>query len=388
MFTDRKLRALKPRATAYRVYEGSSDPGFGVQVTPKGVVSFFQQYSWHGKRRFLTLGAYPLLSLADARNKAREVRRDVAAGRDPRHKATEATVRDVFTGYVAHMRRQGKASADEVERALLRGKEDFAEYLDWPADALTSAHLRDALRAMLRRGAGVMANRARSYVHSAYRWAIRHDNDPNRSGPAFGVRHNPATDVPVPTREAPGERVLSWEELAAAWHADIPLLHRAAIRLLIVTGGQRVREVVEAQWAEFEPGLWSMPRTKNGRPHLVPLTTLAEEVVAEIRTLVPSGRYLFPLSGDPRLKRPFRDDTLYKAVSGWTPRDLRRTCKTLMGEAGVDKFTRDRIQNHAINDVSGKHYDRYSYLTEKRAGLETWERELRARLGITTRRRP
>jgi integrase len=54
-------------------------------------------------------------------------------------------------------------------------------------------------------------------------------------------------------------------------------------------------------------------------------------------------------------------------------RDLRRTCKTLMGEIGVSKELRDRIQNHALQDVSSKHYDRYDYLVEKRRALEQWE---------------
>ncbi|KTT43620.1 hypothetical protein SB11R_23005, partial [Pseudomonas oryzihabitans] len=56
----------------------------------------------------------------------------------------------------------------------------------------------------------------------------------------------------------------------------------------------------------------------------------------------------------------------------FTLRDLRRTCKTLMASAGLSKELRDRIQGHAFNDVSSKHYDRYDYFAEKRAGLETW----------------
>jgi hypothetical protein len=59
-------------------------------------------------------------------------------------------------------------------------------------------------------------------------------------------------------------------------------------------------------------------------------------------------------------------------VSKFVPRDIRRTVKTLMGKAGVSKELRDRIQNHALTDVSAKHYDRYDYLTEKRHGLNVW----------------
>lgn len=49
----------------------------------------------------------------------------------------------------------------------------------------------------------------------------------------------------------------------------------------------------------------------------------------------------------------------------FTARDLRRTCKTLVGEAGISKEILDRIQNHALHDASFKHDDRYDYLTEK-----------------------
>ena len=55
-----------------------------------------------------------------------------------------------------------------------------------------------------------------------------------------------------------------------------------------------------------------------------------------------------------------------------TNRDLRRTWKTLAGKAGVSKEIRDRIQNHALQDVSSKNYDRWTYMPEKRAGMEHW----------------
>ncbi|MHC5193233.1 site-specific integrase [Pseudomonas frederiksbergensis] len=56
----------------------------------------------------------------------------------------------------------------------------------------------------------------------------------------------------------------------------------------------------------------------------------------------------------------------------FTLRDIRRTCKTLMGVAGIEKELKDRIQGHAFNDVSSKHYDRYDYFKEKQSSLEKW----------------
>jgi hypothetical protein len=67
----------------------------------------------------------------------------------------------------------------------------------------------------------------------------------------------------------------------------------------------------------------------------------------------------------------FREDN--PKFNPFVARDIRRTCKTLMGELGITKEIRDRLQNHALNDVSSKHYDRYSYLPEKREALRKWE---------------
>ena len=93
---------------------------------------------------------------------------------------------------------------------------------------------------------------------------------------------------------------------------------------------------------------------------------------------------LFPMRGDNTL--PMETNSLGNAVrrfcqrvevERFTARDLRRTVKTLMGKMGLSKEIRDRLQNHALSDVSSKHYDRYDYLREKKAALESWELYLR-----------
>ncbi len=119
--------------------------------------------------------------------------------------------------------------------------------------------------------------------------------------------------------------------------------------------------------------------SKNKREHLIPLTEAALQELASVKELTKESNspYIFPLSTSG--ERPVRTDSImyFRAFNPefkvFTARDLRRTCKTLMGEAGISKTIRDRIQNHALNDVSSKHYDCYDYLTEKRRALETWE---------------
>ena len=61
-----------------------------------------------------------------------------------------------------------------------------------------------------------------------------------------------------------------------------------------------------------------------------------------------------------------------KKVQKFLARDIRRTVKTLMGKAGIDKAIRDRVQNYSLQDVFSKHYDRYDYLPEKKQALKVW----------------
>jgi len=60
------------------------------------------------------------------------------------------------------------------------------------------------------------------------------------------------------------------------------------------------------------------------------------------------------------------------SIAKFVPRDLRRTFKTLTGKAGISKEVRDRLQNHALTDVSSLHYDKYDYLKEKRKAMDIW----------------
>jgi len=62
----------------------------------------------------------------------------------------------------------------------------------------------------------------------------------------------------------------------------------------------------------------------------------------------------------------------WKDIERFTPRDLRRTAKTQMARLGISKEIRDRLQNHSLQDVASKHYDRYDYLREKQAASVAW----------------
>lgn len=124
--------------------------------------------------------------------------------------------------------------------------------------------------------------------------------------------------------------------------------------------------------------------SKNKREHLIPLTDSLLHILHELKQRNTSdSKYIFPQRNE---EKPLKTDSFAHAIDYYrkhypdfpyfVARDIRRTCKTLMGELGISKELRDRVQNHAFRDVSSKHYDRYNYLPEKRIALEAWEARL------------
>jgi integrase len=162
---------------------------------------------------------------------------------------------------------------------------------------------------------------------------------------------------------------------------------QSMIKLALLTG-QRIKEILGMRWDEIDMDqrIWILPnsRTKPRREHTVPLTPTAMIIIKRMQRYPDTDIYLFPKLGDRHAPMALssvsrainRLCSTTEALAKFTPRDIRRTVKTLMGDLGISKETRDRIQNHALNDVSTRHYDRYDYLKEKRTALEAWDRHL------------
>jgi integrase len=244
-----------------------------------------------------------------------------------------------------------------------------------------------------------MADHVRSYVRSAYAFGIKSENDYRHTSlRRFRIINNPAAAIPSEPLVV-GTRWLNEEEFVRLYrwleNPDTPIHppYTRAVRIIMLTG-QRVDEIARlhvSQWDAKERLIdWS--NTKNGKAHTIPVPELAGDL---IRSIIPNKHgWFFPSQMDP--SQPVSASTLYSFM--WrqrergvipivTNRDLRRTWKTLAGGAGVSKEIRDRLQNHTLQDVSSKSYDRYSYLHEKREGMATWnnyiKKILKSRSGTT-----
>lgn len=391
-FTDRYLRSLTATGQNRRLYEGGADRGFCLQVTVAGSIIFEQQYTVDGKTRFQRLGRYPETTLAVARLKARDVRSLVDQGIDPKHRQVDTgTVAQLMEAYLAHLESKGRKTTTNIRRSI---EANFlAKFGDRPAKDIQPRDIRETLYQLIKRDARTHANRLRSHLHAMFRYGVHHDNDPKSlsSAMTFQIENNPVANVPRDqSAERVGQRVLSWEEIRQVWHDErLSLPSRLAIQLILVTGGQRVRMITGAPWSEIDikESLWLVPgsRMKARQDHLIPITDIAMSAIGDLAFLYPHSDWLFPSRHNPAATKPQDLCTLPHAIQGycklagmepWVPKDLRRTAKTRMGEIGIAKDIRDRIQGHAMQDVSSRHYDRYSYVSEKREALERWEKHL------------
>jgi integrase len=418
-FTDKEVFGLKPKESKYYVTDNQQERGNGalwVLVRPTGKKVFYFAYKLNGKRSMMALGPYSKansgkgITLQQARTKKDVLATLLIQGLDPktelarldfeseqekRKQNQQGTVKQLFEGYAANMKANGKKSYAEVARVLtndaipLLGK-------DTPANQVTSHDIKLVLHNMIKRGALIGSNRLRSYLSASFTYGLEHDNDPTTMDAliTYQLESNPVRDVPKAVKnEKPCDRELSQDEIHQLWHrfntTGVYSLVEQVFRLILASGGQRVSEVSQAKWSEFNLSeyLWEIPasRTKNGKAHLIPLNSLSMSVLADIQDHRDSSPFLFPhrldsnksivLASMSKAANRFTTDKENK-FEPFTPRDLRRTCKTRMGELGLSKEIRDRINNHALGDVSSKHYDRYDYLPEKKNALDAWGKRL------------
>ena len=388
------VKRLKPRVSptgkpvAYRVADTGGVQGLGVNVSPTGHRSYVLSWRDGSKKKYHKIGDVDDISLSDARDRARNLRRKIKnEGYDPSQTAREmtyGTVWDLFEHYKAYLKRESKKSREEI--AQLLNKEAMPQIGDMFAKDVKPEDVADVIRPLSVRGALTNATRLRSYLRSMFHQGMSADLDTTVAKKdlivRFNIQQNPVDPVPVPKRGSTAlDRWLSEDEIRATWqllpyHANP--VQVAAVKLLFCTG-QRTEEVLSMRWTDIEDDVWFLPTTKNGRPHEVPLNELATEVLDWIRPITAESQVVFPQlrsrtvpTDSTVLNNAIRRMAKAKNLQRYTPRDIRRTVKSMALKYGIDKQIMDRVQNHARRDVSEAHYVRYGFLREKREALEEW----------------
>ncbi len=374
-------------------------PGFGLRVSDRGRRAWTFIYRFEGKSRRLSLGTCPPVTAAQAREAARAAWLEIQQGRDPQTLASTEpglTFATLAERYLAEGMGKLRASTRQQYERLLRveilpvfGARDPVE--------IRKSDVRE-WSTSLAQVKPVVANRAFAVMQVVWSFALSRDL----------VEGSPFLGLSKPAVETPRDRVLSDAEVVTVLRAlagERPVI--VALWKLLLLTGQRLGSVLAARWSDvdFERGEWRIPITKKargtesgaGRPHLVPLSTQAVEVLRALQTLS-GGEWVFP-GGTPRhreasvaegIKNPQKSAERMRKATGlaFTLHDLRRTAATGMARLRVPVETISRVLDHAVpgeSVLTAKTYALHSFIEEKRAALDTWGAHV-ARLAESARR--
>jgi integrase len=368
-----------------------------LRITANGIKSWSYRYRDKAAGRIAraTIGQYPAVGLAAARARANAMRQEVAEGGNPadrkrRAHSTAGSFGALAARYLAEHSRRRKRSHEADDRNLR--KHVLPRWQHRPYASIKRADVIELVERLVADGKDTLANRVHALVSSIFSFAMDADL----------IEHNPCARLRKRGVENVGRRVLSDAEIKLLWsNAAEPSRARQlslGLRLALLTG-VRVGEVTGLCRAELDGvadaarAVWFLPgtRTKNGRDHLIPLSTLARDVVLDLLGLIePSEQYLFPTPSQ-RRRGPMRSTSLSRAmkylgarlqgdddaIRTWkadppSPHDLRRTVGTRLAELRVPKEIRDRVLNHTASDVGSKHYNLHDYIDEKREALTRW----------------
>ena len=390
--------AKAPRSGRLEIYD-TDVPGLSLRITAASKRSFSLEYRVKGDatRYRLTLGQYPMLSLQDARTRARDALALARAGTDPikeqarlaaeeqsrkllavRH-SVAAVVRDFVERYAKPRLRSWRDLERTLQRNLVDGNGNGATRIV----GLGGRDIRDVRRAdihvlldtLVDRGTGTSANRTLAFLRRFFSWAIERGY----------VEESPCSGIKKPAKEFSRDRVLTDVELAAIWSwaagQRYPL--GPVVQLLILTG-QRSGEITGLQWDWIGEGVIAYPAAavKNDRAHALPLSRTAQTIIDALPRF--SGPYLFSTRNGEKpiwLGHKAKVDAEASAtVNNWRWHDIRRTVASGLARLAVEPHVIERILNHSSGKLGGVAgiYNRYSYRAEMLAALERWAAHVEA----------
>lgn len=378
---------LQPKEGRRYDVADSKAPGLFLTVLPSGVKVFTVRFTAAGRRKRLTLGKHPTLTIDKARKLAGAALVKVAAGSDPqdekvvaRRKAAagldkEDTLGSAYDRYLKWAKTERKMRPKSVANIESAFKLVFTpKFGRRPLREIESA---EVLRAIDKAG-----DKAHTYAvgKAFFNWArakLLIDKSP-----MDGLEH-PAKGKPQ------RDRVLNTVEIQWLWKAADEMAYPFGpmIKLLLLTGARR-DEVAKMTRAELdlENRIWTLPaaRSKNKREHVVHLSDAAVDVLKSLKKVEGKPGYCFtttgdsPVSGYSRAKDIFdRKMAKYagdETIPDWTFHDLRRTTATGMGELGIPVVVIEAALNH-VSGVRGGlvgKYQHQTYAAERRDAFQKW----------------
>ena len=377
-FTVSRLNNLQPTKKRYFVYD-DKQPGLRLYVTPTGNKSFqFQVRSKElGKVVSQTLGKFSKVNIKEAREKAASLLSKVNAGsdieqskRDEKQKRLlDPTVSDFATEYIERYAKERKKTWKEDQRIL--NYDIIPEIGKVRMNDVKKRHIIAVLDRVQSRGSMVSCNRTLAVLSKMFGFALERDV----------IEHFPVYGIKKRGIEKSRDRIISDDEVKVLWESLDNSSVNMLIKFLLITG-QRTGETRQMQWNEIDGDVWTIPgdRTKNGMTHVVPLSSMALEIIDQMKG-VSKDQFVFPSRKEGKcLYENAAAKVMYRLVNKhqWEHfiiHDLRRTFRSQLSSLGVSQTVAERLINHKQQGIVGV-YDRYEYLEEKKVAMQKWADKL------------
>lgn len=382
--TDTAIRNAKPKEKPYKVADSQ---GLYLLVNPRGSKLWRVKYRMNGAERKLALGAYPEITLAEARAARDAARRQLAHAVDPnvakRQARIEATMRagnsfaTVAEELIAKRAQEG-VSPRTLEKYTWLLKLLGPEFGRRPVAEITPAELLHELKHHERRGRLETAKRMRSFASRVFRYAAattRAERDPAQLllGALIQPRVKHFAAITEPTEF--GALLRAIED----YSGDPAVMHALKLTPHLF---QRPGELRQMEWTEinFEKAVWTLPsdKMKMRQPHAVPLSRQALAILKSMQGLTGKGKYVFP-SVRTRA-RPISENTVTAALRrmGYTKEQMtahgfRTSASSLLNESG--KWNPDAIERALAHMVSGeirRIYNQSAYWAERVVMAQWW----------------
>ncbi|WP_353228885.1 tyrosine-type recombinase/integrase [Pseudomonas qingdaonensis] len=326
--------------------------------------------------------------------------------------ARRGTFGELLDSYVSKMVAEGRVSAKEIDNMFrLHVKDYHPGLVDRAAADIEPEDIQLILAGVLGRkpkgrgighkAAGTSANgmrttcdKLRRYLQAAFSHAAKAHLAPERiasEGKVFSIRSNPVRDIPVTQGTGAGDtESLTPDELGALLrHLDtLPVRHAAIAKAAIYLGGQRLTQLCTVPWEAVTDDTLCLMDGKGRKlqawEHLLPITERIGQILEPLLDdRIGPGPFSLTLgkSANPNtVSAMFIDAGRSLSAAGksraFTWKNVRVTAESLLAHLGVGAEVRAWLLSHGRSGVQAKHYDRYSYLPEKRAALEQWGRYL------------
>ena len=375
--SDAKLRNLKPKEKIYKV---SDSGGLYIEVTRTGSRLWRLKYRFEGREKRLSFGAYPAVSLSDAREARESAKAMLAKGIDPgaakqaekaaRRAVSEHTFEKMADAFLDKGRQEGRARTTQTKNAWLldMAKADFGKMA---IKDIKSPMILECLRKVEAKGNYETAQRLRAKISAVFRFAVASgvaEFDPAHPLRDALIRPKPKSRAAITEKNALGALLRAIDGFEGQVTTRIALQLQALL-------AQRPGELRHAEWTEidFANAVWTIPadRMKMRRPHSVPLPKQALESLDDLRRVNGNGRYLFPSLRSSH--RPMSENTLNAALrrlgfsgSEMTAHGFRATFSTLANESNLwHPDAIERALAHVESNQVRRAYDRGEHWQER-----------------------